>query len=332
MQHRVRAIVDSHPEAYHRPPIDGEWYDSKTQLRQRLDVFAITNGFATAVKSSTHQYIVVQCVHHDSESRNYHKLEEHVEKDQAGRIISRRQRETARTQNKNCQWKITGHIHNDTRWRIKVKCLDHNHPPRPDPLSYPYNKRLSKDHQDAIAIARTHLQAGISHGLSNRILSQQGLSLSNKEYYNLNRSLTKGTVGSLPPVQPQHVPRGQTSPPRSRTVMDADMAANPPVPNLSQPTAAPDLPTLNPVQPTPTSDPETMTIRAKFDQSMDQVGNIAVALAPEIATSFMIRFIYAAEQLVKYAQEQEQLKIDARTPDRRRESTNSDIQSKRTKR
>jgi hypothetical protein len=85
--------IEATPSAFLGFPTTGEVFESAAACKVRLQGFSLGQGFAVVVgKSNKGSFIEFLCIHHSTETRNYRELEQNVEKDPEGRIVSRRKR------------------------------------------------------------------------------------------------------------------------------------------------------------------------------------------------------------------------------------------------
>lgn len=96
-RNQLEEIVQALPEAYLQPPQKDEEFDSHESCFQRLQGYALSQGFAVVkvsggVNSKRVRYRY-QCIHHGKETRNTRRLEPHVERGAEGKPITQRQRE-----------------------------------------------------------------------------------------------------------------------------------------------------------------------------------------------------------------------------------------------
>jgi hypothetical protein len=72
----------------------GEVFDNPDVCKERLQGWALSQGFAIVQKSgslkSARPRFEFRCIHHGDKTANTHQLEEHVERDEEGTITSRR--------------------------------------------------------------------------------------------------------------------------------------------------------------------------------------------------------------------------------------------------
>lgn len=72
-------------------PKEGEVFDSGKECLVRLQGFALSRGFAIVTIASTAGRFRFAYIHHGEQTKNWRKLEEHVQKDpDSNQIISRR--------------------------------------------------------------------------------------------------------------------------------------------------------------------------------------------------------------------------------------------------
>jgi hypothetical protein len=90
----LERAVTAIPEPWLLAPKSGEAFQSKELCKKRLQAFTLTQGFAVVVGKSNKDRSIFHCIHHSAESRNDRGLEPRVMKDEEGKIISQRQRDT----------------------------------------------------------------------------------------------------------------------------------------------------------------------------------------------------------------------------------------------
>jgi hypothetical protein len=84
------------PVAWREPPQSGEEFESKIDCEKRLRGFALAEGFDIVRNGGGTKAFPASsfsCVFHGYKSRNTRKLEDRVEKDKEGLILSRRKKE-----------------------------------------------------------------------------------------------------------------------------------------------------------------------------------------------------------------------------------------------
>jgi hypothetical protein len=106
----LRTIVEDAVEAFDSawllPPQQGEVFETAKECMRRLQAYALSKGFAVVTFSSTPKRARFTCIHHGSQPRNTRGLEDHLEKDKEGNIVSRRKRDDTSSNAKNCAWEI----------------------------------------------------------------------------------------------------------------------------------------------------------------------------------------------------------------------------------
>ncbi|KAF7511454.1 hypothetical protein GJ744_004643 [Endocarpon pusillum] len=90
LERRVRSL----PSSFLLPPIANEVFDNPNVCYERLQGWALSQGFAIvrtsgSVKQKRPRF-EFRCIHHGGETANTRKLEDHVIRDEEGTIISRR--------------------------------------------------------------------------------------------------------------------------------------------------------------------------------------------------------------------------------------------------
>jgi hypothetical protein len=92
----LERAVNALPPAWLLPPQTGEIFDSIPDAERRLRGYSLAEGFNIAYTGGGTRKVPgarFECCYHGTTIKNWRKLEEHVEKDEKGNIISRRQRE-----------------------------------------------------------------------------------------------------------------------------------------------------------------------------------------------------------------------------------------------
>ena len=90
----VEDIVKSFDDKWLLPPVEGETFDTGKACLARLQAFAFSQGFAVVTTASKAGRSRFACIHHGDDTKNWRKLEQHVEKDlESGKTVSKRQKE-----------------------------------------------------------------------------------------------------------------------------------------------------------------------------------------------------------------------------------------------
>jgi len=202
--HLVDALeraVNALPASWLSPPHTGEVFTTITDCERRLRGFCLAEGFdivRTGGGTRVAPGARFSCVFHGKETRNWRKLEDHVERDEDGHIASRRQRELTLTGQLDCQWSVR------VTWKdigtrgsgnkgfvVTVTCLDHTHELSSNLLSFPRHRQSLEEWQALIRTARKHREAVIPYSESRRVLESEefGVTISAPEYYNSVRKM-----------------------------------------------------------------------------------------------------------------------------------------------
>jgi hypothetical protein len=158
--------VNGQASLWRQPPSSDEVFDSFEHCFQRLQLFAVTQGFAIVIRGSGTPQTPAKrfrCIHHSDETQNNRKLVDDVEKDSEGQIISNRKRGATHTKQKSCKW-YTYCSFKDIGKRgsgIKGYCLAapelaHSHRLVDNPLMYEINQQLIPEYQQLVASAVNH--------------------------------------------------------------------------------------------------------------------------------------------------------------------------------
>ena len=98
--------VNSHNVLWLQPPSKGEVFESFEHCLRRLQLFAVSQGFAVVGRGAGNPILPIrryQCIHHGNEIRNWRELEETIEKDPDGKLVSNRKRDAIHTKQKSCK-------------------------------------------------------------------------------------------------------------------------------------------------------------------------------------------------------------------------------------
>ena len=77
----VEDTAKSFDDKWLLPPVKGELFDSGKACLARLQKFALSRGFAVVTTASKVERFRFACIHHSGDTKNWRKLEQHVEKD-----------------------------------------------------------------------------------------------------------------------------------------------------------------------------------------------------------------------------------------------------------
>jgi len=133
----LERAVNALPPAWLLPPQTGEIFDSIPDAERRLRGYSLAEGFDIAQTGGGTRKAPgahFECGYHGTTTRNWRKLEDHIEKDEKGNITSRRQREGTIVGQLDCHWSVRV-TYKDIGKRgsgnkgfvMTVVCLDHVH-------------------------------------------------------------------------------------------------------------------------------------------------------------------------------------------------------------
>jgi hypothetical protein len=98
------------PPSFLLAPVDGEVFESADLCRERLQGWALSQGFAVVRTSGSlkqkQPHFEFRYIHHGAETSDTRKLEKHVERDKEGRITSRRKQEATNINARSCCYLI----------------------------------------------------------------------------------------------------------------------------------------------------------------------------------------------------------------------------------
>ena len=86
----VEDAVDAFDNAWLLPPQAGEVFDTAKACFRRLQGFAPSRGFAVVTTTSKTTRAQFACVHHGEKTKNWRGLEDHIERDAEGNIVTNR--------------------------------------------------------------------------------------------------------------------------------------------------------------------------------------------------------------------------------------------------
>src|SRR5216683_2909079 len=102
----LERAVNALPPDWLHPPQTGDVFNSIIDYEKRLRGFALAEGFDIVRLRGSNPGRPAStefgCIHHGSQTRNYRQLEDRVVKDDAGVIISERQRQNTSVYQQDC--------------------------------------------------------------------------------------------------------------------------------------------------------------------------------------------------------------------------------------
>jgi hypothetical protein len=195
----LRTIVEDAVEAFDSawllPPQQGETFETAKECMRRLQAYALSKGFAIVTLSSTPKRAKFACIHHGAESRNWRGLEDHVEKDGDGSIVSRRKRDDTSSNAKNCPWEMYWSVRSVGKrgsgvvaGQLGITKDIHSHLLAPNPFIYQAHRKATTQYKQAVGLALGHRLAHQPYSSMRRVLDSSDLSIDRKAYYNLVRN------------------------------------------------------------------------------------------------------------------------------------------------
>ena len=140
-----------------------------------------------------------ECLKHGESTKNWRKLESHVEHDEEGAITTVHQRENTLVSQTDCKWSVRVSWKNkgirgseEKGFILTVICLNHHgHALIDNPLSIPAHLHSLDEYQTTKNTARKHRIAMIPYSESRRVLEAEefGLAISARDYYNSVRKM-----------------------------------------------------------------------------------------------------------------------------------------------
>jgi hypothetical protein len=163
----LRTIVEDAVEAFNSawllPPQQGEIFETANECMRRLQAYALSKGFAIVTLSSTPKRAKFACIHHGSQSRNWRGLEDHVEKDKDGTVVSRRKRDDTSSNAKDCPWEMYWSVRSVGKrgsgvvaGQLGITKDIHSHLLVPNPFIYQAHRKATAQYKQAVGLALGH--------------------------------------------------------------------------------------------------------------------------------------------------------------------------------
>jgi MULE transposase domain len=172
-----------------------------------LQDFAVVQGRVWKDGTPRWQFI---CKAHGTKTENKRNLESRKRKDEEGKVVSDRQRDTMIKAKKDCGFeyllshKAVSKGSKDKEYIGTLKCLNHTHPLYLNPFSFKVHEKSTVEYQALVAQAREYRIGKSSYAESQELLEQEllGMTISQKTYYNLLQkklgdSSNPGTIDGL---------------------------------------------------------------------------------------------------------------------------------------
>jgi hypothetical protein len=144
----VERMVNALPPSYLLAPCSGELFDSLGHCNRRLRGWALAEGFdivrnGGGTKAAPSYRF--RCIFHSSKTQNNRKLEDIVERDSEGKIVSKRKKEVTNVRQLQCEWSalcsfksIGKRGSGDKGFVLTMQCDVHNgHQLADDPFQFP---------------------------------------------------------------------------------------------------------------------------------------------------------------------------------------------------
>src|SRR5579859_5791451 len=197
LRKQVEDIAGSFNPDWLLPPMDGEVFESFQECFARLQGYAFSQGFAVVTLSSKKTKARAQfgCIHHAKETKNWRKLEKHVDKDPATEdIVSNRKRNNYSVNAKGCPWAAYWSVRSVGKrssgvmaGQLGITIDTHNHILAPNPFIYRVHTKATPQYQQAVSLALGHRLAHQSYSSMRMVLNSSGLRIDRTTYYNLIR-------------------------------------------------------------------------------------------------------------------------------------------------
>lgn len=174
--------MEAFDSAWLLPPQAGEVFESAKACLRRLQGYALSQGFAVVTTTSKPSRARFACIHHGTATKNWRHLEDHVQRDAEGNIITRRQREDTSANAKQCTWEVYWSIRSLDRrgsgvvaGQLGITRDSHNHVLSPNPFIYKVHEKATAQYQQAVGLALGHRLAHQSYSSMRRVLDTSEL-------------------------------------------------------------------------------------------------------------------------------------------------------------
>ena len=193
----LEARVRSFPPSFLLAPVAGEVFDNPDVCKERLQGWALSQGFAIVQKSgslkSAKPRFEFRCIHHGDKTANTRQLEEHVERDEEDTIISYRKQEYTTINARSCSYLVILSRKQLGRRGSGVFGLvlgvphdTHSHLMAVNLLRYKKEHvRALLSFLPALELGKSLRSANITYSVALRVLEQVGFPLDRYTYYNI---------------------------------------------------------------------------------------------------------------------------------------------------
>jgi hypothetical protein len=193
LEARVRAL----PSSFLLRPVAGEVFDDVDLCQERLQGWALSQGFAIVRKSGSLKQARPRfdflCIHHGRDTANTRRLEKHVEKDDEDRITTRRKQEAININARDCPYLIYL-ARKQLRRRgsdeygliLSINNDAHSYIIAINPLRYKKEHvKAMLEYLPAVELSKSLRSANILYLKAFRVLEQVGFPLDRSTYYNI---------------------------------------------------------------------------------------------------------------------------------------------------
>jgi hypothetical protein len=189
--------VRSFPSSFLLAPVDGEVFENADLCQERLQGWALSQGFAIVRTSGSmkaaRQRFEFHCIHHGDDTRNSRQLERHVERDEEDNVTSRRKQKATSINARSCSYLIILSFKQIGRRGSGVYGLVlgirnniHTHAIAANPLRYKKEHTKSlPGFLPALKLGMSLRTANISYSIALRVLEQISFPLNRNTYYNI---------------------------------------------------------------------------------------------------------------------------------------------------
>jgi hypothetical protein len=150
LRNTIEEAVESFDSSWLLPPQQGEVFQTAKDCLRRLQGYALSRGFAVVTTTSKKGRAQFACIHHGPETKNWRDLEDYVEMNTEGNIVSRRRREETSTNARDCPWKIYWSVRSVGKrgsgvmaGQLGITRDVHNHILAPNPLIYKVHQKAT---------------------------------------------------------------------------------------------------------------------------------------------------------------------------------------------
>src|SRR5207248_2668175 len=102
----VEDTIEAFNSTWLLPPRQGELFDNPKACLHRLQGYVLSQGFAIVTTTSKRTRVQFPCIYYSIKTCNWCRLEEYIQKDTEGKILSNRKREDTAANTKDCSWEI----------------------------------------------------------------------------------------------------------------------------------------------------------------------------------------------------------------------------------